>query len=169
MISNNSATKQRFEVFASSLTMPSILHSIFDYIVEGEGMDESLKSHFLNLYSFALADRNFDEEELRFLYQIAEVRGIKQEEVDEVILNPFKVSFVKPEGVSERITFLYDFALLVWVDGEVHPHEEHLLNIFCGEFEFKSEFIPQIVKFLLDEAEKKPPLEDVLKILQENL
>lgn len=132
-------------------------------------MESTMKNHFLNLYSFALADRNFEERELLFLYEIAEKNNISREAVDEILLNPFTAPFTAPTEVKQKITYLYDFARMIWVDREISPHEEHLLKIFCNEFGFRNEHVDNITNFFLEKAQEEASLDEVLQIVEENM
>jgi len=132
-------------------------------------MEEKLKAHFLNLYHMALSDTEIDTRELEMLYLIGEEKGITKTEINSVVLAPDTIKFVAPETILEKIGYLYDFARIAWADGRIDENEKRLLKMFSEKFEFVKENIPSIVQFLLDEAQKDTPKEEVFKIVNENL
>lgn len=118
-------------------------------------MNSTLESHFLNLYSMALADTEFDESEMATLYKIAADRGISHDEIDSIILNPATVKFTFPETLNEKIEYLYDYAKMILADGRIDEGEVKMLEKFCLKFEFLQENIPSIIDLLLEAAKNK--------------
>lgn len=120
-----------------------------------------LKSHFLRLYQIACSDENFDVLEMKQLYKFAEERGIDGNQLQNILIDPvFRLSI--PKTLNERIEYLYDLALMIWVDKTVTDDEYNTLKKFCRNFEFIDENIKQICDFLLDCAKKEMSLQEVL-------
>lgn len=132
-------------------------------------MTNALQSHFINLYSMALADSQIDTVELEMLYNIGQEKGIEKSEIDQLILNPDKVRFSYPDNLKEKIIFLYDFAKIILADGIVDKNEKEALKLFCSRFEFEEENIPNIAEFLIMAAKDKMQENDLLQIIKENL
>lgn len=131
-------------------------------------MQDSLKSHFLNLYSMALADTEFDETEIVTLYKIGEERGIAKEEIDEIILNPSTIKFNLPETLNEKIEYLYDYAKMILADGKVEDVEIKSLEKFCSKFEFRDENIQAITELLLDAAKNNVATTELVNFVTQN-
>ena len=132
-------------------------------------MTENLQSHFLNLYSIALADTQIDTVELEALYKIGQEKGIEKSEIDYVILNPDKVKFSFPDTLEEKIIYLFDFAKIILVDGIVDKNEIKTLELFCNRFGFEETNASAITEFLIDSAKENKPTDELLQIIKENL
>ena len=115
---------------------------------------DKLKSHFLNLYSLALADTHVDTIELEMLFKLGEERGVVREDIEELILNPDKVKPFVPEDTLTKVEYLYDFVKIILADGIIDEREEATLKKFCLQFGFEEENIPTIMKFLIEEGKK---------------
>ena len=144
----------------------------FNYKIQNVNMDHiphGLKSHFLNLYSIALSDTQVEVKELEFLYRFGQDRGVSKDELDEIILHPDKISFQIPEDVFRKIEYLYDFAKMILADGIVDEFEITSLKKFCIKFGFKRDNIERLCEFLIDEAKHDTPLDELLKVVKQNL
>ena len=128
-----------------------------------------LKSHFLNLYHMAVADSNADVRELEMLYRIGEAKGVTRTEIDTLLLQPNQAGISQPQTVIEKIDCLYDLSLIAWADGSVDPQERRALELFCSRFGFKDENISQLCDFLLEEASKNTPKQQLLHTVSQNL
>jgi len=128
-----------------------------------------LKSHFLNLYHMALSDSQIEIKELETLYRIGEARGISRAEIDALLMNADQEGFSPPETVLEKIDCLYDLSLIAWADGTVDPDEKKTLALFCARFGFRDENISGICEYLLDEASRNTPKEQILSTVSQNL
>lgn len=123
-----------------------------------------LKSHFLRLYQIACADENFDILEMKLLYKFAEDRGVDTAQLNEILVNPVHRLGI-PESQDKRIEYLYDFAVMIWVDKEITEDEYNTLKKYCKKFEFLDENIVEICDFLLDCAKKYLPTYKVLELI----
>jgi uncharacterized tellurite resistance protein B-like protein len=120
-----------------------------------------LQSHFLRLYQIACSDENFGVLEMKQLYKFAELRGIDTEHLNGILTNPVQKMEV-PKSIETRIEYLYDLAVMIWVDKEVTENEYNLLKKYSETFEFLPENINQICDYLIDCAKKEKQLQEVL-------
>ena len=125
-----------------------------------------LKSHFLRLYQMAFSDDNFDVLELQMLYRFAEERGINQEQLNEVLLNPSADSNI-PEKLEDKIEYLYDLAIMIWADGVATEDEVNTLKKYCLKFGFLEENIEDICDFLLENAKKKVSKKQLMNLMND--
>lgn len=125
-----------------------------------------LKSHFLRLYQIALSDENFDYLEMQLLYRFAEERGISKTELD-TILTGHAGEIKIPEKLDERISYLYDFAQMIWADEVITDDERIALKKYIQKFEFKDENNDDLATYLLESAQKGKTKETILKELKE--
>lgn len=131
-------------------------------------MTDQLNSHFLNLYSIALSDFQFDEREIAALYKIGEERGVPKNDIDTILLNPAKVKFSYPDTVTQKIEYLYDYARMIVADGIIANEERSILNKFCRKFEFQEENISSIIELLLEAANNQVPTTELLNFVNSN-
>lgn len=132
-------------------------------------LNQELESHFLNLYTVALSDSMIDTKELEFLYQFGEERGVSSEKIDEIISNPHKIRFTIPENVFQKIDHLFDFAHMVLADGKIDTREIDIFKKICIKYSFEEENIPDLIEFLIEEAKKGTPKDEIFEIVQNNL
>lgn len=132
-------------------------------------LTNDLKSHFLNLYHFALSDSEIDVLELEMLYRIGENRGVSSTEIQDILLRPEAIRFSLPESVLEKVECLYDFARIIWADGKIDSNEQRLLYAFCLKFGFEEDNVPHLVQFFLDEVKKGTSTEQLVKLVSENI
>lgn len=125
-----------------------------------------LKSHFLRLYQMAFSDDNFDVLELQMLYKFAEERGVTKEQLDYILLNPSHDTKV-PESLEEKIEYLYDLALMIWVDNVVTKDEVITLKKYCLKFGFLKENLEELTEFLLNSAKEKLPKEKIIELIKD--
>lgn len=123
-----------------------------------------LKSHFLRLYQIALSDENFNHMEMQLLYKFAEERNISSSELDKILTGSVGEITI-PESLEERIEYLYDFAQMIWADGEITDDELHALNKYCKKFEFLEENITELSNYLLKSAKEGKTTEEILSEL----
>lgn len=112
-----------------------------------------LKSHFLRLYQIAFTDDVFDTLELQMLYKFAEERGITEKQLNDILLHPSHNSCI-PESLQEKISYLYDLAIMIWADQKVTEDEYNALKKYCKTFGFLEENIIEIADYLLDGAKQ---------------
>lgn len=124
-----------------------------------------LKSHFLRLYQMAFSDDNFDVQELKMLYKFAEERGLTENELNEVLLNPSHDTSI-PDSLELRVEYLYDLALMIWADRKVTEDEYQTLKKYCKIFEFMDENITELANYLLECAKKNVTKEEIIKAVK---
>jgi uncharacterized tellurite resistance protein B-like protein len=132
-------------------------------------LNPALKTHFLNLYHMALADENVDIRELELLYRIGEEGGISRAEIETLIMQAEQPVFTSPTTLPEKISYLYDLSLMACADGEIDEAEQKLLMRFCSMFGFRQENVLSICEYLLGEAIRKTPIQQVLSNVSKNL
>jgi hypothetical protein len=121
-----------------------------------------LQSHFLRLYQIACSNKSFGVLEMKQLYKFAEMRGVDTEHLDNLLKNPVNKLEV-PKSLEKRIEYLYDLAIMIWVDKIVTDDEYNLLKKYCETFEFLSENIISICDFLIDCAKQEKQIKEVLE------
>ena len=132
-------------------------------------MTSELQTHFLNLYSMALADSRFDEKEIAILYRIGEERGIPKETIDAMLLSPpLAVNLDLPDTLSEKIEYLYDYAKMILADGVVHDDEVNTLEKFCTKFQFEEKNVATIAQLLIEAARNNIPKTELLNFVTQN-
>ncbi|MEH6306265.1 hypothetical protein RYH73_11465 [Olivibacter sp. CPCC 100613] len=124
-------------------------------------INTELQSHFLRLYQIACADQHFDVLEMKQLYKFAEQRGVETEHLDNILKHPVQELEI-PKSLERRIEYLYDLAIMIWVDRQVTEGEYNLLKKYCSTFEFLPENLNEICDYLIDCAKQDKQLQEVL-------
>ena len=124
-----------------------------------------LKSHFIRLYQIALSDGDFDILELQMLYQFAEERGIRKEELDKLFLSPTNLDTQIPKDLTTRIEYLYDLTCMIWADGKVTEDELNTLKKYCKKFEFLEENIDEIAEYFINAVKEGVKKDEIINQL----
>ncbi len=128
-------------------------------------ISNKLKGHFLRLYQMAFSDDNFDKLELKMLYHFAESRGVSENQLQQVLLNPLMEDIEIPDTLNQKIEYLNDLSKMIWADGVVTEDERNTLLKYCKRFGFLDENLQLLVDFLLECAKDNLSVEEiVLKI-----
>lgn len=127
-------------------------------------INTELKSHFLRLYQIACSDSNFDVLEMKQLYKFAEQRGVGTEHLNNILTNSVH-NLEVPASIDTKIEYLYDLAIMIWIDKEVTEDEYNLLKKYCETFEFLPENIDKICDYLIDCAKQEKDLKQILEEL----
>lgn len=120
-----------------------------------------LQSHFLRLYQIACSNKSFGVLEMKQLYKFAELRGVETEHLDNLLKNPVQ-NLEVPKTLEKRIEYLYDLAIMIWVDKEVTNDEYNLLKKYAETFDFLPENINSICDYLINCAKQEQSLQQVL-------
>jgi len=132
-------------------------------------IDDKLKSHFLNLYSLALADNEVDPSELEVLFEIGKHHGVSKEEIEKLLLNPDMIEASIPNDTLTKVQHLYDFVQIILADGVVDDREKAALRNFCQNFGFEEQHIPQIMEYLIEEGKKGTSKDVIIEQVKQTL
>lgn len=115
-----------------------------------------------------LADGVIDPHELDTLYRIgSENYGLKTQQIAEAVKEA-GTSFLLPEKFEDKISLLYEMALICVSDNDVDETELNLLRRYIKKMDFDPENTDGIVDFLISMAKNNIPLQEVLsKILDQ--
>ncbi|WP_430907043.1 hypothetical protein [Maribacter sp. 2-571] len=126
-----------------------------------------LKSHFLRLYQIALSDGEFSTLELKMLYEFAEERGIPKNHLDELLLQPLNTNVSIPEEINEKLSFLYDFAAMIWADEVVTDNELTALKKYIKLFGFLDENITPLADYLIEAVQANKTRQEIINELND--
>lgn len=127
-------------------------------------MTEELKSHFVSMYHFLLEDKKIDPNELITLRQIGREYGISQNEMDQIFLMPANV--VIPADFDEKICNLYDYARIIWADGQVTTEERKLLCRYIVDYGFMEENAEEFADFMIEAVNNNISKEEILATIK---
>lgn len=133
--------------------------------MEATTISAELKSHFLKLYQIALSDGEFSSLELKVLYEFANERGISNENLDQILLQPIETDNLIPDSVNERLSYLYDFAILIWADNKITSDEMVSLKKYISRFGFLDENIDPLANYLLEAAKANKTKQEIINEL----
>ncbi len=125
-------------------------------------MNEIEKSRFLALYCMVLADGVIDQRELETLYRIGiENYGFTPEQIAACI-HDSGTSFILPTRLEEKISLLYQMAIISVCDDDVDDAEISVFNRYALKMGFKEENLAGMREFLYGQARDKVPQEIVV-------
>jgi len=111
---------------------------------------EKTNSHFMNLFSLAIADSEVSVQELELLYSIGIENGITKEDVDYLIDNPHKVRYSKPSTIDDTIEQLYHFCQMILADKRVDVREVAFVKSIMKSFNIGDNQSENILDILID-------------------
>lgn len=126
---------------------------------------DEMKSHFMNLYNMVLADGTVKPEELLQVYRIGQRHGISEEEFNRLLISP--ASFIAPETLEQKVTFLYDMVEIILADQDIDHDEVATLKRYCIRFGFEPENVDAISSFLIESVKSGKPLDSVIQEITE--
>lgn len=126
-------------------------------------INANLKGHFLNLYTIALSDNNFDEKELETILKIGEEKGISKAEFEKILINPTAVEIEIPTDFVSKINLLYDFARVIWSDGKIDVDEKKSFMDYCKKFGFEKDESEELFDWLIGFAKENITTEQLEK------
>ena len=128
-------------------------------------MNETIKSHFLVLYCMMLADGIIDVEELKTIYRIGtENYDLTPDEIS-LCIKESGTSFDLPQNLTDKISLLYELALIAWADGRIEDAEINILRKYALNMGFLETNIETIIEFLLNEAKENKPVATVIETI----
>ena len=113
-----------------------------------------------------VADGDVAVSELDEMYRIArENYGLTQEEINKAVLSGGSAFYI-PEMKEDKIKYLYDLALIAAADGVIEESEVFLLKNYALKFGFLQENVDDLVALLLDSAQRKLPVQEILNLAE---
>lgn len=111
------------------------------------------KNHIKNLLALAKVDGHIHEKEEALLYRISKRYGLKERQVEELVLSDEQFQMNVPDNHNDKMNLLYDLILMVYADEVVDQHEIEFCEEAVKQFGMKKE----LVAWLLKEFEKGTP------------
>lgn len=128
-------------------------------------IDARKKMQFLDLYHMVIADGIVHPKEMETLYRIGlENYGLTESEINESVKSA-GVSTVIPELPEERISVLYEMALIAWADGVLEDSERNLLRRYAMKYGVDEGSIDELSEFLFERAKNNADVKDVIQEL----
>ena len=107
------------------------------------------KLQFLDLYCMVMADGIVHPKEMETLYRIGlEQYGLSEEEINEGVKSA-GVSSVIPELPEERISVLYEMAVIAWADGELEDSERNMLRRYASMESMRKVLMNWLTSYLI--------------------
>jgi uncharacterized tellurite resistance protein B-like protein len=131
-------------------------------------MNEKNKQLFLDLYQMILADGEVHSKELDLLYAIGNERGISQQDIQGTLFSSNEPLPVQSLTDDEKIAHLYNLAQMAIADEKDDDKnmENEILKKVAERFGFDTKNIPEIIKFLLGQAEAGMTTQQVLHTIK---
>jgi hypothetical protein len=115
----------------------------------------------------ALADEEVHPTEIDRIMDIAWKRGIPEQVVKDLLLEPGSYDEYLPKSKISRLGLLYDFTKIVIADGRVDPSEAEALLAVARRYEIREEAIGDLVDDLLRSATESRPLGSMMSIVSD--
>ncbi len=124
---------------------------------------DHLRQHFYHLYAIALADLSVSPDELEMLISFGNERGITHQEIQELLLSTVPFRSEIPNDSREKVRCLYDMCRLALADSILTKEERRVLERIILLFGYDESSISLLLDRLLQLAESKTDLDDVIE------
>lgn len=111
---------------------------------------------FTNMYLVAMADGKIVNEEVTFLYELAQKMNISKEEMEQVENNAELLGFDVPTDKKGRLAHLESLIEMMMIDGEIHEKEYQL----CLNYAYKSGSDQLVVDMLIEKVGQGEELDE---------
>lgn len=142
------------------------------YDIYDSGFTERNKGHFAAIVRVALADGDFNEEEMMFINELKENLDISDDDYNKILANPNNYPVNPPYLQSQRIERLYDLARMVFVNHKLGPKQKDILRKFTSALGFSTDInklSDKALSLLVMEVNSETFLRDIeLFIKEEN-
>ena len=109
-----------------------------------------------------LADGVIDIHELEALYRIgSENYGLTNQQISEAVKEA-GTSFSLPDKLEDKVSLLYQMAMICVADNDVDETEMNLLRRYSLKMGFDPENVDGIVEFLISEAKSNTPEKNIV-------
>lgn len=109
------------------------------YDIYDSGFTERNKGHFAAIVRVALADGDFNEEEMHFINELKEKLDISEEDYKKILANPNNYPVNPPYLETQRIERLYDLSRMVFVNHMLGPKQKDILRKFTSALGFSTD------------------------------
>lgn len=105
--------------------------------------------HFRNMIAVAFSDGYFDKVEHDFLVQKAKEFGLPEDEINNLIAEADKLSFIVPENQVDCDTQLADILYIAIIDGEIRPQEYKLCLNIAKKLGFDKAHVDEVINLTI--------------------
>lgn len=96
----------------------------------------------------AHADNHFDDNERKLLVNLAKKYGLSQKEIDLVISESDKISFIKPENLKDKLEQIFQLVLMMLADGKVLSEEKEFCINCCRQLDLHDHVAQDMLNYV---------------------
>ncbi len=127
------------------------------------------KSYLLMLIRLSDADRCVDQNEARFIRDMAKKLGLSDNDVENIHNHPGEFPFTLPDNMLDRMRQLYHLLFLMGIDGSITREEREI----CRELGFRLCLNPpltdDLINIIVDHLNRKIPEDEMLNAVKKYL
>lgn len=121
------------------------------------------KEHFVHLVQVSKADGVIKQVELDLLHREGKKFGLSDPEIDKLIENEGRHSYVPPYSLQDKFDQLYNIAAMIMADETMTEGEEKVIKRYAIEAGFNDKTIPKLIDLLITGIKKGDDGETLLK------
>ncbi len=121
------------------------------------------KEHFIHLVQVSKADGTINPSELKLLHKEGKKFGLTDPEIDTLIRNEDRHSYIPPYSLRDKFDQLYNVAGMILADETITEGERKLLNRYAIEAGFNDKTIPKLIDLLITGIKNGDDEETLLK------
>jgi hypothetical protein len=127
-----------------------------------------IQSHLVSLYRLAKVDNRYRKEEELFLYELAARYEIEKKQLTELLQSNDLPPFT-PSTLSEKIFCLYNYILMMLVDGRLDDREARMCSIIADRMDLPKQLVGSMSNALasrVDEGQELLLSEEEFKLFR---
>lgn len=129
----------------------------------------SLHRQISVLVHLSNADKDFAEEERKFIYDVGERNGLSREEIDKIIENPAGIGDLKSLPPDEKFDYMLEVIQLMKVDNKVRQTEITFCEIMAMKLGYRAGIVPELSQHVYSNAKTMTDLGQLRRIADQYL
>jgi uncharacterized tellurite resistance protein B-like protein len=113
-----------------------------------------------NLVALAYSDGYFDTKELEYINKRAREEGLKNEELINILQNPYKSDYEIPITTKEKFEFLFDMMTLIHADNVVSEDEKIIFYKHLKYLGFKEDYQDELFEICSNSIQKNSTFDE---------
>jgi len=117
------------------------------------------------LVLFSKSDKDFDYKEFVYILNVAELLGLSQEYIENLIRSPEALDLDPPQSEQDRMRIIYYLLFLMKVDKEVNQKEIELVHHFGFKLGFSRSMINDFIDLVKEYKDSTVPSDAMINII----
>lgn len=115
------------------------------------------------------ADHRIDQNEARFIHDLASKLGLTEEDVTNIHDHPEELRFTLPDNMLERMQQFYHLLFLMGIDGKITTEEREMCRKLGFRLCLNPSLMDDLINLMIDNLSKRIPEGEMLNAVKKYL